>query len=937
MRYVLDSSVALKWVLPEADSAKAIRLRDEYSNGLHELLAPDIFPSEIANGLVSAERQKRIRTGKSAIFLNDILSAAPTLHHSSPLLIRAMEIAISTTQAVYDCIYLALAEAEGREWVTADDQFARRLRTSYPFRDERGRIIPPGTLGKYYELRNEQGSWQPIRPGDVRPYEPIDASASPFKAGVPELIEAGLAKGQSVYLLRTARGGSRLSPAIPVPDRTDVQGNFSAQLLMPTNFPWAELPFASSDFSRQAIHVVRIDDPDRPLEITLLPAREVRARVIETPEDHPEEELNYDIYSIDPAHASLYDSPEIGTKGALWRNSFLKKAIDGRSPVERRRLETRLPAGRYRISFRSDTVYDVVDLVVPPGESPLDLPDISIKTLAWVPMLGKPAAEIESVDLEGKPAQLADYRGKLVVLAFWSSKGNSTIRRFPHLARIQERFKDQALAFLAIHDASVTSLASFKQALEPIRKQIIGENSIRLLLDRAPVGGGRIASPLAGEVGSGRTADAYDAPTPSTFVIDKTGKLVSAVLDNPPSVAAFTIDKRGKLIRDEYEVADVVGEADFRTVMSSALQGVLEDQLGLPRSSRPSPKVKAEMPLPKGPLVIKGKVVDLEGRPVPGAQVQYVRVPTEKTVKTGPTGDFTFTLDKVVRYGHQIRVIATGLATKGLVLSFRSRDMRPDPDSRTVSVEPSGLISQPVRLSPGAGVTGRLLRDGRPVVGVAIGLQYAEVTSINFDQAIECKTDERGSFRFPHVLPESDLWAFVKLGSLANQGAVIPQRLHIQEEGSTLDLGVLTVQKGRKLAGRLVCSDGLVLPRGSTLVATVPDAGGMLLTISDERQRFEFTGIPDGPVHLMLDPRKGSSTRGYHFSPKNACLNPTWPSRLEGQVNHDITDLTILLEPGEPDDFSRNPAAVDPTVLADFNDAEAEPITGVPPAEYPPK
>jgi len=133
MRYVLDSSVALKWVLPEVDSAKAIRLRDEYRNGLHELLAPDIFPSEIANGLASAERQKRIRTGESAIFLNDILSAAPALHHSSPLLIRAIEIAITARHAVYDCTYLALAEAEGCELVTADDQFARGLRMSYPF------------------------------------------------------------------------------------------------------------------------------------------------------------------------------------------------------------------------------------------------------------------------------------------------------------------------------------------------------------------------------------------------------------------------------------------------------------------------------------------------------------------------------------------------------------------------------------------------------------------------------------------------------------------------------------------------------------------------------------------------------------------------------------------------------------------------------------
>ena len=133
MKYVLDSGVALKWVLPEVDSGKAIRLRDEYVKGIHELLAPDLFPAEIANGFASAERQKRIRTGESAIFLNDILSAAPALQNSSPFLLRAMEIAIATKQAVYDCLYVALAEAEGCELVTADDKLARSLRPSYPF------------------------------------------------------------------------------------------------------------------------------------------------------------------------------------------------------------------------------------------------------------------------------------------------------------------------------------------------------------------------------------------------------------------------------------------------------------------------------------------------------------------------------------------------------------------------------------------------------------------------------------------------------------------------------------------------------------------------------------------------------------------------------------------------------------------------------------
>jgi predicted nucleic acid-binding protein len=133
MKYVLDSSVALRWVLAEVESAKAVRLRNEYGNGVHDLVAPDIFPSEIANGLVSAERQSRIRTGEAAIFLHDVLRTAPVLYDPSSLLIRAMEIALSTKKAVYDCLYLALAEAEGCELVTADDQFARGLRASYPF------------------------------------------------------------------------------------------------------------------------------------------------------------------------------------------------------------------------------------------------------------------------------------------------------------------------------------------------------------------------------------------------------------------------------------------------------------------------------------------------------------------------------------------------------------------------------------------------------------------------------------------------------------------------------------------------------------------------------------------------------------------------------------------------------------------------------------
>ena len=77
MKYVLDSSVALKWVLSEADSGRAIRLRDEYNNGLHELLAPDLFTPEVANSLVAAERHGRIKPGEAALLLSDVVRSAP--------------------------------------------------------------------------------------------------------------------------------------------------------------------------------------------------------------------------------------------------------------------------------------------------------------------------------------------------------------------------------------------------------------------------------------------------------------------------------------------------------------------------------------------------------------------------------------------------------------------------------------------------------------------------------------------------------------------------------------------------------------------------------------------------------------------------------------------------------------------------------------------
>ncbi len=105
MRYVLDSCVALKWVLAEPDADKAIRVRDAFRQGLHELLSPDIFPIEVAHNLAKAERRGIILPGEGVKKLNDVFAFMPDLHPYSPLLPRAFAIASQARIGVYDCLY----------------------------------------------------------------------------------------------------------------------------------------------------------------------------------------------------------------------------------------------------------------------------------------------------------------------------------------------------------------------------------------------------------------------------------------------------------------------------------------------------------------------------------------------------------------------------------------------------------------------------------------------------------------------------------------------------------------------------------------------------------------------------------------------------------------------------------------------------------------
>jgi predicted nucleic acid-binding protein len=133
MKYVLDASAALRCVLPGPLMPQAIRLRDDYVHKVHDLLAPDVFPAEIASALTKAERQKIIHVGQAVPLFNRIARAWPAFQAYLPLTSRALDISSQTRSGFYDCLYVALAEREGCEMVTADDRLIKNLQPRFPF------------------------------------------------------------------------------------------------------------------------------------------------------------------------------------------------------------------------------------------------------------------------------------------------------------------------------------------------------------------------------------------------------------------------------------------------------------------------------------------------------------------------------------------------------------------------------------------------------------------------------------------------------------------------------------------------------------------------------------------------------------------------------------------------------------------------------------
>lgn len=118
MSIVVDASVALKWVVQEANTEAALALPRD-----HNLVAPSLWLIETANALRRKVSKGEITAAEATMAWSQLSRAPVEVSDAPDDMAAALDLAISLGHPIYDCLYLALAIRRDTHMVTADHRF----------------------------------------------------------------------------------------------------------------------------------------------------------------------------------------------------------------------------------------------------------------------------------------------------------------------------------------------------------------------------------------------------------------------------------------------------------------------------------------------------------------------------------------------------------------------------------------------------------------------------------------------------------------------------------------------------------------------------------------------------------------------------------------------------------------------------------------------
>lgn len=124
---VVDTSVVVKWYIPETHHRHARRLRDAYLDGTVDLVAPALMPFEAINALKYSGQYDGTRLADASRSLSEYGIDLVPFAETGP--VAAIADDLGTT--IYDAAYLALAHERDTVVYTADEALLDTLEGAY--------------------------------------------------------------------------------------------------------------------------------------------------------------------------------------------------------------------------------------------------------------------------------------------------------------------------------------------------------------------------------------------------------------------------------------------------------------------------------------------------------------------------------------------------------------------------------------------------------------------------------------------------------------------------------------------------------------------------------------------------------------------------------------------------------------------------------------
>ncbi len=130
-RFVLDASVTLCWLFADQATAYTESVLDRLVGG-DSVLAPTIWPFEIANVVTVAERRKIVNSAQASAFFRTLGQLSIVLDHTGigHIFSAVSETARRYQLSVYDAGYLELAIREALPLVTVDGALRNAARVA---------------------------------------------------------------------------------------------------------------------------------------------------------------------------------------------------------------------------------------------------------------------------------------------------------------------------------------------------------------------------------------------------------------------------------------------------------------------------------------------------------------------------------------------------------------------------------------------------------------------------------------------------------------------------------------------------------------------------------------------------------------------------------------------------------------------------------------